>query len=59
MANEGIRSYAKANNVPLWKLAKYLHISEATMTRKLRFPLDEAETQKMISAIDNAKKEGE
>lgn len=59
MTNEGIRSYAKANNVPLWKLAQYLHISEATMTRKLRFPLDEKETKKMIEAIDKVKKEGE
>ena len=46
MSVESIKQQAKANKVPLWKIADALGISEASMTRLLRHDLsDEKETQ--------------
>lgn len=53
MANEVIRKLARVKNVPLWKIAHALGISEPTMTRKLRFELTSDETQRMIEIIEN------
>ena len=59
MANNDIRLLAKSNNVPLWKVAKKLNISDPTMTRLMREELPEAEKQKIISIIKEIAKENE
>ena len=57
MSNTDIRSANKAKKVPLWKVAGYLGISEATMTRKLRHELPPAEKEKILAIIDELAKE--
>ena len=51
LKNQHIRREARANNVPLWKIAKRLGISEPTMTRRLREELPEEEQQKLLTVI--------
>ena len=57
MANEGIRAEAKKNGLCLWELADHLHVSEATITRKLRRELGDAERDQFLSAISEIAKE--
>lgn len=52
MRNQEVRSASRAKKVQLWKVADYLEISEATMTRKLRRELPESEKQKIFDIID-------
>lgn len=55
MTNTDIRLKAKANGVPLWKIADKLNISEPTMTRKLRKELSDEEKTKIIGIIAELK----
>ena len=57
MENLDLRLKARGANVPLWRIAKELGISEPTMTRRLRTPLSEAEKQQITSIIDRIAKE--
>lgn len=50
--NFDVRSYCKMLHVPLWKVAKYLNISEATMTRRLRNELSESEKKKIMKVAE-------
>ncbi len=43
IANAFVRRQAKAAGVALWQIARYLGVSEPTMTRRLRVELDEAD----------------
>lgn len=52
MCNIEIRNVAKAKGVPLWKIAQALHVSEPTMTRKMRNELPEKEKVKIIELIN-------
>lgn len=56
-ANTEIRRQAKAERVPLWAIAQKLGVSEATLTRKLRVELLEAEKRTILSLIHEIKKE--
>lgn len=49
--NQVIRREARACNVPLWRIAVRLGISEPTMTRRLRKELPEEERQKILDVI--------
>lgn len=49
--NQVIRREARACNVPLWRIAVRLGISEPTMTRRLRRELPEEERQKILDVI--------
>lgn len=49
--NQVIRREARACNVPLWRIAVRLGISEPTMTRRLRKELPEEERQKILNVI--------
>ena len=49
--NQAIRREARACNVPLWRIAVRLGISEPTMTRRLRRELPEEERQKILDVI--------
>ena len=51
MSNTTIRETAKTNRIPLWRIADVLGISEATLTRKLRHEMSEAESQQMLKLI--------
>ena len=57
MENNDIRLYAKGAGVPLWRIAKKLGVSEATVTRMLRKPLSENEKGDLIGMIDQLSKE--
>lgn len=52
-ANKELRNYAKSNHVTLWQIASILGISEASMTRKMRIELPDAERAKIESIIDS------
>lgn len=49
--NQVIRREARACNVPLWRIAVRLGISEPTMTRRLRTELPEEERQEILDVI--------
>ena len=51
MQNARVRQAARAANVPLWKLADALGISEASMTRLLRHKLEPERDQLILDAI--------
>ena len=59
MANQDLRNAAKSAGVPLWTIADALHISEPTMTRKLRLELPESEKQRLLKIIEQLAKEVE
>lgn len=51
MANEELRNAVRNAGVPFWKIAEMMNVSEATMTRKLRRELPEAEKAKILAII--------
>lgn len=51
--NQDIRAYAKSKAVRLYEVADKLHISEPTMTRKMRYELPQEEKSRIFKAIDN------
>lgn len=56
-ANQDLRNAARDAGVPLWAIADVLHISEPTMTRKLRRELGETEKRKILDIISALAKE--
>ena len=58
MMNLKIIDKARIENVPLWKIAHELGITDSTFSKKLRFELSEDETQKILTIIDKLAKEG-
>lgn len=52
IANAFVRRKAKAAGVALWQIARYLGVSEPTMTRRLRVELDDADRQVVLDAIN-------
>lgn len=58
MENMDIRLEAKGAGIPLWKIARQLHISEPTLTRRLRVELPAEEKVKIRAIIAALKKEG-
>lgn len=57
--NTDIRARAKEQGVKLYEVAAYLGKSQAYITRKLYFELEQAEKEKLLNIIDElaAKKE--
>lgn len=55
--NYDLRTAAKNAGVPLWAIADALHISEPTMTRKLRRELGETEKRNILDIISVLAKE--
>ena len=51
MENETIRRAARKHAVPLWKVAIEIGVSEATLTRWLRTPLDKERYELVETAI--------
>lgn len=59
MANEIVRHAAKSAQVKFWEIADAMQISEATMSRKLRHELPEAEQQRILQLIEKIATERE
>ena len=55
--NENLRKLARAENVPLWKIALELSVSEPTVIRWLRTPLSPEREAAMLAAIRKLSKE--
>ncbi len=55
--NQDIRKAAKSAGVPLWKVAAAIGVSEPTIIRWLRVPLQEEKEARILSAIDSLAKE--
>lgn len=55
--NENVRRAARAAGVPFWAVAAKLQVSEATLTRWMRFPLPADREQSIMEAIDQLAKE--
>lgn len=49
--NEDVRRASDKSQVPLWKVADKLGISESTMTRKMRHELSETEKKRILAII--------
>lgn len=49
--NEKVRRAARAANVPLWRAAVAIGISEPTLTRWLRTPLPQDKEKRLLEAI--------
>lgn len=49
--NQAVRKAAKSAGVPLWKVAAYIGVSEPTIIRWLRVPLQEEKEARILSAI--------
>lgn len=49
--NAHIRKLAKANGVPLWRIAHEIGVSEPTLTRWLRFTLPEEKECQILAVI--------
>lgn len=58
-ANQRIRETAKSNGVPFWQIADKLGINEFSLSRKMRYELEESETNRIISIIHELAKEKE
>lgn len=52
MANEDIKAYAKVARVKLWEVAKELHITDVTLSKKLRNEFSAEEKRKIMKLID-------
>jgi len=52
MNNKGFRDYAKSRGIYLWEVAIELGVCQATVTRKLRFPMSESDEKKYRNAVD-------
>ena len=57
MENLEIRLKARGAGIALWQIADRMKVSEATITRMLRRPLDKETKQKILNAINAIKSE--
>lgn len=57
-ANEKVREAAKSQGVPLWRIAAQMGVSEPTMIRWLRLPLNPEKEKTIMEAIEVIAKEG-
>ena len=56
-ANQKIRETAKENGVAFWQIAHKLGMNDGNFSRKLRFELNEEETERILSIITELAKE--
>lgn len=50
-ANKKLRNFMKINNVPYWKLAAALNVTEQTIIRWLRFELPKDKTEMFLQKV--------
>ena len=52
MANDEVKAYAKQAGVRLWEVAERLHITDVTLSKKLRYELDPEYKSRIIKLVD-------
>lgn len=52
LPNQEVRAHAKKSGVRIYEIADALHLSQATITRRLRYELPSEDTQIYLAAID-------
>lgn len=57
MKNQDVREAAKAAGVKIWQIADVLGIRDYSLSRKLRYELDEAEKRHILQIIEQLSKE--
>ncbi len=57
MANDEVKAYAKQAGVRLWEVAERLHITDVTLSKKLRYELDPEYKSRIIKLVDKIAKE--
>ena len=57
ISNRDIKEYLKLKKIFQWEVAKVMGISEFTLCRKLREPLSEDDSGRVIDAIAQLEKE--
>lgn len=55
MLNQDVRNLAKDNNIPLWKIADGLGITDSTFSKWLRKELSDETKQKVIEIVNKLK----
>lgn len=55
--NQTVRRAARAAGVPLWRVAAAIGVSEPTLTRWLRVPLQEDKEKRVMAAIAELEQE--
>ena len=58
-ANQIIRNMARANHIPLWRIALQVGVSEQTIIRWLRVPLTAEKESTIMTAIHTIAEEEE
>ena len=57
MANDEVKAYAKQAGVRLWEVAERLHITDVSLSKKLRYVLDPEYKSRIIKIVDQIAKE--
>ncbi len=57
MTGTEVKQLAKQNGVYLWQIAEKLRINDGNFSRKLRKPLSDEDTARVLAAIDQLKAE--
>ena len=57
MANDEVKAYAKQAGVRLWEVAERLHITDVSLSKKLRYELDPEYKSRIIKIVDKIAKE--
>lgn len=57
--NEAVRKAARFAGIPLWRIAADIGVSEPTLTRWLRFPLELEKESRIMAAIRRLSQEVE
>ena len=53
--NQDLRQMMRENDIPMWRVAHCIGISEATLSRWLRLPVTPEQRQAILSGIEQAK----
>ena len=59
MTGAEVKQLAKENGICLWQIAEKLGINDGNFSRKLRKPLSDADTVKILDIIEQLKTEQE
>lgn len=57
MTGAEVKQLAKENGIFLWQIAEKLGINDGNFSRKLRKPLSDADTEKVLDAVEQLKQE--
>lgn len=57
MTGTEVKQLAKENGVFLWQIAEKMGINDGNFSRKLRKPLSDSDTAKVLNAVEQLKNE--